>query len=73
MGGEWGVGASLAMEKVPPRLRGLLSGLLQEGYAAGNLLAAICYFFLFQRLGLAAAVSSWAASRRCSPCLCGSA
>lgn len=51
MGGEWGVGASLAMEKVPPRLRGLLSGLLQEGYAAGNLLAAISYFFLFQRFG----------------------
>src|SRR5881397_4034668 len=51
MGGEWGVGASLAMEKVPPRLRGVLSGLLQEGYAAGNLLAAICYFFLFERWG----------------------
>jgi SHS family lactate transporter-like MFS transporter len=51
MGGEWGVGASLAMEKVPPRLRGLLSGLLQEGYAAGNLLAAIAFFFLFQRWG----------------------
>jgi MFS transporter, SHS family, lactate transporter len=51
MGGEWGVGASLAMEKVPPRLRGFLSGLLQEGYAAGNLLAAICYFFLFERWG----------------------
>jgi MFS transporter, SHS family, lactate transporter len=51
MGGEWGVGASLAMEKVPPRLRGMLSGLLQEGYAAGNLLAAIAYFFLFQRWG----------------------
>ncbi|HZT61347.1 MAG TPA: MFS transporter [Pyrinomonadaceae bacterium] len=47
MGGEWGVGASLAMEKVPPRLRGVLSGLLQEGYAVGNLLAAICYFFLY--------------------------
>jgi SHS family lactate transporter-like MFS transporter len=31
MGGEWGVGASLAMEKVPPRLRGLLSGFLQQG------------------------------------------
>src|SRR5947209_4846209 len=47
MGGEWGVGASLAMEKVPPRLRGVLSGLLQEGYAVGNLLAAACYFFLY--------------------------
>jgi SHS family lactate transporter-like MFS transporter len=51
MGGEWGVGASLAMEKVPPRLRGLLSGFLQQGYATGYLLAAICYFFLFERFG----------------------
>jgi SHS family lactate transporter-like MFS transporter len=51
MGGEWGVGASLAMEKVPPRLRGVLSGLLQEGYAAGYLLAAACYFFVFPRWG----------------------
>ncbi|HLI86549.1 MAG TPA: MFS transporter [Bryobacteraceae bacterium] len=51
MGGEWGVGASLAMEKAPPRLRGLLSGFLQQGYAFGNVLAAACYFFLFDRLG----------------------
>src|ERR1051326_1856999 len=51
MGGEWGVGASLAMEKVPPKLRGLLSGLLQEGYATGYLLAALCYFFVFPRWG----------------------
>src|SRR5205823_13224995 len=51
MGGEWGVGASLAMEKVPARLRGLLSGFLQQGYATGYLLAAICYFLLFERLG----------------------
>jgi MFS transporter, SHS family, lactate transporter len=51
MGGEWGVGASLAMEKVPPRLRGVLSGLLQEGYAAGNLLASVCYFVVFPRWG----------------------
>jgi SHS family lactate transporter-like MFS transporter len=51
MGGEWGVGASLAMEKVPPRLRGILSGFLQQGYSAGNLLAAMCYFFLFERWG----------------------
>src|SRR5215831_7753403 len=29
MGGEWGVGASLAMEKVPAERRGMLSGLLQ--------------------------------------------
>jgi SHS family lactate transporter-like MFS transporter len=51
MGGEWGLGASLAMEKVPPRLRGLLSGFLQQGYATGNLLAAACYFFLLPRFG----------------------
>ncbi len=51
MGGEWGVGASLAMEKVPARWRGVLSGLLQEGYAAGYLLAAGCYFFVFPRWG----------------------
>src|SRR5216117_4009979 len=51
MGGEWGVGASLVMEKVPPRLRGVLSGLLQQGYAAGYLLAALCYFFVFPRWG----------------------
>ena len=51
MGGEWGVGASLAMEKVPTRLRGLLSGFLQQGYATGYLLAAICYFLLYERVG----------------------
>ena len=51
MGGEWGVGASLVMEKVPPRYRGMVSGLLQQGYAAGYLLAAICYFFVFPRWG----------------------
>ncbi|MEA2173378.1 MAG: transporter, family, lactate transporter [Blastocatellia bacterium] len=51
MGGEWGVGASLAMEKVPPKLRGVLSGLLQEGYAVGYLLAAVCYFFVYPRWG----------------------
>jgi MFS transporter, SHS family, lactate transporter len=43
MGGEWGVGASLALEFAPPRLRGLLSGFLQEGYAIGNLLAALAF------------------------------
>jgi MFS transporter, SHS family, lactate transporter len=51
MGGEWGVGASLAMEKAPARRRGLLSGFLQEGYACGYLLAAIVYFFVFPRWG----------------------
>jgi len=51
MGGEWGVGASLAMEQVPARWRGILSGVLQEGYAVGYLLAACCYFVVFPRWG----------------------
>lgn len=51
MGGEWGVGASLAMEKAPPRLRGLLSGFLQQGYAMGFLLASVANIFLFHRFG----------------------
>ena len=51
MGGEWGVGASLAMEKAPVKRRGLLSGLLQEGYACGYLLAAIAYFVVYPRWG----------------------
>jgi SHS family lactate transporter-like MFS transporter len=51
MGGEWGVGASLVMEKVPPRWRGVLSGLLQEGYAVGFLLAAVAAHFVLARHG----------------------
>ncbi len=51
MGGEWGVGASLAMESVPPRWRGFLSGLLQEGYALGFLLAAGAYRIVYPHWG----------------------
>jgi SHS family lactate transporter-like MFS transporter len=43
MGGEWGLGASLSMEKVPPRRRGLVSGVVQQGYAIGYLFAAVAY------------------------------
>ena len=43
MGGEWGVGASLVMETVPAKTRGILSGILQEGYPVGYLLAAVVY------------------------------
>jgi len=51
MGGEWGLGASLAMETVPARTRGLLSGILQQGYPVGYLLAAIVFRFVFPVLG----------------------
>ncbi len=51
MGGEWGIGASLALESVPDRLRGLVSGVLQEGYAVGYLLAAIVYYLFFDLIG----------------------
>src|SRR2546429_7046128 len=51
MGAEWGVGASLVMEKVAPRYRGVVSGLLQQGYALGFLLAALCYRSLFPHVG----------------------
>jgi len=51
MGGEWGVGASLAMESVPAKWRGVLSGVLQEGYALGYLLAAAAYFLVFPHFG----------------------
>jgi len=51
MGAEWGVGASLVMEKVSPRYRGIVSGVLQQGYALGFLLAALCYRSLFPHLG----------------------
>ena len=43
MGGEWGLGASLAMESIPPASRGLVSGILQCGYPMGYLLASIVY------------------------------
>jgi SHS family lactate transporter-like MFS transporter len=51
MGGEWGVGASLAMESVPAGSRGLLSGILQQGYPAGNLLAAVAAWVLLPLVG----------------------
>src|SRR5437763_8872585 len=41
MGGEWGLGAALAMEKIPVKRRGFFSGLLQEGYSFGYLLASL--------------------------------
>jgi len=52
MGGEWGVGAALAFETLPAEGRGFFSGLLQEGYAVGYLMAALVYRKLFPIAGI---------------------
>jgi SHS family lactate transporter-like MFS transporter len=51
MGGEWGVGAALAFETLPAEGRGFFSGLLQEGYAVGYLMAALVYRTVFRFVG----------------------
>jgi len=51
MGGEWGIGSSLVMESIPVESRGLISGILQEGYALGYLLAALVYGLFFNLIG----------------------
>lgn len=51
MGGEWGIGASLAMESIPAKLRGPVSGLLQSGYPSGFFIASIIYSLLFDTIG----------------------
>jgi SHS family lactate transporter-like MFS transporter len=51
MGGLWGVAASLTFEATPPRTRGIVSGILQQGYAVGYLFAAAAYALLFQSIG----------------------
>jgi MFS transporter, SHS family, lactate transporter len=51
MGGEWGLGAALALETLPTPTRGFFSGVLQEGYACGYLLAAVAYALIFPHFG----------------------
>src|SRR5580658_5740322 len=51
MGGEWGIGASLALEAIPAKARGVVSGLLQEGYAVGGLLAGLVFGLFFDHIG----------------------
>src|SRR6201985_2620047 len=52
MGGEWGLGAALAMEKIPAERRGFFSGLLQEGYSFGYLLATLASLLVLDKLHL---------------------
>ncbi len=51
MGGEWGVGAALAMEALPSKSRGFFSGILQQGYATGYLIAAVVFYFVYPHFG----------------------
>jgi MFS transporter, SHS family, lactate transporter len=51
MGGEWGVGSSLAMESIPPKRRGVISGIVQSGYSCGYLLAAVAARFVLPLWG----------------------
>lgn len=59
MGGEWGVGAALALESMPAKGRGFFSGVLQEGYVVGNLLAAALYGALFPHLHGTGLLTGW--------------
>ncbi len=59
MGGEWGVGAALAFETLPKEGRGFFSGLLQEGYVVGNLLAALVYAVIFPHLHGTGMLTNW--------------
>ena len=51
MGGEWGVGSSLTMETIPPKSRGMVSGILQAGYPSGYLLASVVFGLLYATIG----------------------
>ena len=51
MGGEWGIGASLVMESIPVTSRGTISGILQQGYPLGYLLASVFYGLFFDYVG----------------------
>ena len=59
MGGEWGVGAALAFETLPAKGRGFFSGILQEGYVVGNLLAAAVYWLVFPHLHGTGMLTNW--------------
>jgi SHS family lactate transporter-like MFS transporter len=58
MGGEWGIGAAMAMEVLPPKRRGIFSGILQEGYMVGYLFAGAAYYLVFAFAG-AAGLEEW--------------
>ncbi|WVR04696.1 hypothetical protein IAU60_001707 [Kwoniella sp. DSM 27419] len=48
MGGVWGAASQTALENVPVPARGLLSGMMQQGYAVGYLIAAVINLTIVQ-------------------------
>ena len=59
MGGQWGVSASLALESISPRWRGLISGMLHQGYSLGNLLAAFAFLTVYPAMHRANPEYAW--------------
>ena len=59
MGGQWGIGASLVLESVPAKWRGVLSGLLHQGYSLGNLLAALAFLVAYPVMQRFDPVNAW--------------
>ncbi len=61
MGGQWGVSASLALESVSAKWRGVFSGFLHQGYSFGNLLAALAFRFVYPALHTTHPANAWRA------------
>jgi len=59
MGGQWGVGASLVLESVSPRWRGVLSGFLHQGYSLGILLAALAMLAVYPAFAASHPENAW--------------
>jgi SHS family lactate transporter-like MFS transporter len=59
MGGQWGVGASLVLESVSAKWRGLLSGFLHQGYSLGNFLAALAFLTVYPSMAAAHPAYAW--------------
>ena len=49
MGGIWGLASASALENLPVEARGLASGIMQQGYAVGYLIAAVVNLYLVRR------------------------
>src|SRR5579872_5382611 len=59
MGGQWGVSASLALESISPKWRGVISGMLHQGYSLGNLLAALAFLTVYPAMQSANPAYAW--------------